>query len=49
MHQCTQNMFDSLSIMIIVFVCVCIEHVIREYQFDHQTTMKFEKSNMNDE
>jgi hypothetical protein len=37
-----RNMFDSLLISIIIFVCLCVENAIKEYLIEILTQIKFE-------
>ena len=46
-HQSTRSLFNPVPDMAIVFVCVAIGHVIREYQSGRQVTAKFEGNGVN--
>jgi hypothetical protein len=48
MHEYTRDLFDSLSNAIIIFVCLCIEHAIREFQTERFVFIRFEKNVMKD-
>ena len=41
-----RKLFDFLSKMIIIFVCVCIEHALRKYENEISIKKKFEKNVM---
>ena len=46
MVLCNRKMFDPVPDLAIVFVCVPIEHAIREYETGRQVTAKFEGNRM---
>jgi hypothetical protein len=49
MHEYTRDLFDSFSNATIIFVYLCIEHAIREFQTERFVLIRFERDAMKDE
>jgi hypothetical protein len=46
MHEYIRDLFDFLSNAIIIFVCLCIQHAIREFQTEQFVLIRFETNAM---